>query len=243
MVYCGYVRLGLLCTGGDMAILELIVSGVLYNQLTVNRFHYVSSGDAGPVMPSFALINAFGVVPTGGAFVAGTPAAAWQNMVGDAFEWVSSYCRNLYSVSDFYELPYPTRPDGNGTGVVTSPAVAFGFYSSRVRTDIGRGYKRFAGVEEEAIGAGGQLVAPYIAASVTLADALGAVLSYGVGGASLSFTPAVLSYEAYTSPAGKRAYRPYATESEQLEHTATGVLYTPYSVVRTQRSRQYGHGA
>lgn len=226
-----------------MAVLELVISGNMFNQLTVNRFHYISSGDSGAVTPSWGLVSAAGFLPSGGGFPTGTMGAAWQDMVGGAFEFVSAYARNLYSVSDFFEIPFPTRPHGNGQGADAAPFLAYGFLSGRIRTDIRRSFKRFAGVEEEGMGDGGALTAYSLGKATTLAARMSEAITYSLGGASLSYAPAVLGLEKYTTPSGKPAYRPYATEALQLEHVATGLSYSPYSTVRSQVSRQYGRGA
>jgi len=47
----------------------------------------------------------------------------------------------------------------------------------------------------------------------------------------------------YTEPPAKKAYRYYETEEEQLEHIMENVTWTAYDRIRSQTSRQYGHGA
>lgn len=229
-----------------MAILELIVTGELFGQLTVNRFHYIQSGTPAAVMPSFGLISAFGLIPGSGGdpqFPGSTPASAWQVCVVGVFKWVSAYARNLYTPTDFYELPYLTRPQGGAAGEAAAPFMAYGLRSSRVRTDIRRGSKRFAGVSEDDAGAGGVVGSSQLARLATLASRLSSPLTYDDEGNTLTYNLAILQFEEYTTPRGRKAYRKYASPTVQLEHSATGMDWAPETVVRSQTSRQYGRGA
>jgi hypothetical protein len=229
-----------------MAILELIVNGTLFDQLTVNRFHYVMSGTPAAVTPSFALCHATGYLAsrvTTGSFASGTLAKQHQARTSSAFSFVSAYARNLYSVTDFYESPFPVNPQGEIGGECLSPLMAFGFVSNRVRTDIRRGMKRFAGVPEASVGSGGTVTGAEYTAQAAWGDVLSDTLTYDDEGNTLTFVPAVLGLVEYTTPSGKKAYKPYATEVLQLEHVAQGVAYVPYTRVRSQNSRQYGKGS
>ena len=76
-----------------------------------------------------------------------------------------------------------------------------------------------------------------------LATAMGATLNYTDEGNALSFAPAIISKEKYTTPSGKEAYKYYASEVLQAAHTATGILWEIYGETRTQGSRQYGRGS
>jgi hypothetical protein len=229
-----------------MAILELVVNQSFYNQLVVNRFHYVMSGTPAAVTPSFALISATGYIPPtppDTTFVTDTLADAHQDITSSDLSFVSSYARNLYSVTDFYEAPYINSITGEQTGDSASPAVAYGFFSSRVRTDVRRGMKRFCGVSETRVQGGGTITSAFLPSLVNMADRLGETLSYDDEGNTLTFIPCILGLEEYTTPAGNRAYRPYATEATQLTHTAQGISWAPYAQTRTQVSRQYARGA
>jgi hypothetical protein len=229
-----------------MAILELVLSGLYFDQLVVNRLHYVSAGDSGPVTDSFALLAATGFIPPeppAVLFDGATLAGSWQGNISEAYIFQSCYVKNLYDPTDFVEAPYPATITGDASGEACAPFMAYGFSSSRVRTDIRRGSKRIAGVVESSVDAGGVLSAGGLAIVNSLAERLSEVLTYDDAGASLTLTPAVLGFEEYTTPSGKRAYRKYATESAQLSHAAVGIVYTGKSTVRSQVSRQYARGA
>jgi len=229
-----------------MAILEGILTCSLADQITINRFHYLGAGDSGPVTPSFCLLSALGfIAPTSPAvlFGAGTFALSLQDNVTSRLAFRSFYVRNLYDVTDFVEQAYPATIVGTKTTDSMSPAMAIGLKGSRVRTDIKRASKRFAGVLENLTDNVGVLNETGLAVGSAWADKLSDVLTYSVGGASYTLTPAVLGLQEYTTSKGNRAYRPYATEAAQLDHIATGWEYTVMPQVRTQVSRQYGRGA
>lgn len=229
-----------------MAILEAVITQRCFGQLAINRYHYVSSGVPAAVTPTFGLLHAMGYLPsriTGGVFPNATLAGQVQALQGVGVETVSAYARDLYSVSDFYEAPFPTPPVGQKGGETMSPVIAYGLYSSRVRTDIRRGMKRYVGVAETMVNAGGSLHADIIAVLNNVAASIAATLTYDDEGNTITYVPCVLGLEKYTTPAGNVAYRPYATQAAQLTHVAQGGTWSPYTQVRTQVSRQYGRGA
>lgn len=229
-----------------MAILEATLTQSYYNQLVINRWHYVSEGATGAVSATFGLMSAMGFIPPTASpwrFTANSLADFMQALQSNALEYKALYIRNLYDPTDFIETAYNPNVKGIAAGEACSPVLAYAVRSNRVRTDIRRGSKRFGGVVESNVGAGGTVVsegATYLAA---VASVMSNTLSYTDGGASLTFKPTVLGLQEYTTPAGNRAYRTYATEAQQLDHAASGVTFTPVSTVRSQVSRQYGSGA
>lgn len=229
-----------------MAILEAVLSQTYQNQQIINRWYYVSSGTPVGVSLSLALCSAMGLVaptPPSVTFPDLTIGVALQALQHTDVTFVSTAVRDLYSDSDFYESAYPSGIFGTAGGTAASPALAYGFFTDRVRQSVRRGAKRIVGVSEDAMGAGGVLVSPFIVPADTLATRMGETLAYTAGGNSLTFVPAVLSFESYTTPSGRVAYRPYATEAEQLARTAQGVKWSFKPNVRTQVSRQYGRGS
>lgn len=227
-------------------ILELVVNQRLFDQLVVNRFHYLQSGTPAAVTPSFGLLFATGFAPATGSpptFAAGTLAAWFRGSVSGSLQFHSAYARNLYVNTDFYELPYPVPVTGALTNNATSPAMSYGLFSNRVRTDIRRGMKRIAGVTEETLDTGGVITTTHLGVLASLATKMGDVLSYDDEGNTLTYSPCILGVKEYETPRGNRAYKPYPTKAEQLEHIADGVDWQPYTQVRTQVSRQYSRGA
>lgn len=223
---------------------EVTLRQSYYNQLCINRFHYNSGGTPAAVSGSFALAFAFGAVQTGEPplFPSGSLLQLIRGIQAISLSYQEVEVRALYDVLDFYTRPFPGVYPGLSGGEAAAPFLATGFKSNRVRTDVGRGFKRFAGITESAMVPGGLIDAGVLASLTPLANKLGAVLEYVDEGNTITFAPVVLSYEDYVTPAGRRAYRPYATLAAQLDHTAQGVVYQAMPAVRSQVSRQYGRG-
>lgn len=221
------------------AVYVVTVRGVLFDQAIVNDFAYVDA-NVSSAPTALELLTLLGFIPTGSPpdFPASTVASAWEAIASESYQFLEAQCANLYSVFDFYTAPYSPAILGGIAVAAGTPTLAFGLKSNRVRTDIRRGFKRFAGVVDDATDAGGIIAPTFDALLTVLAAEMSAVLT----GASASYQPAVLSYEAYTTPSGKTAYRPRATEALQLDHAAYPLTWAQYSQIRTQTSRQYGRG-
>lgn len=225
---------------------EVIMRGELYGQSVVNRFNYVSTGTPASILGSFGLASAMGFIPDVGVLPATGIFQRILDMQTNQMLWnaVEVRAASDYDVTDFYEVAYPAPWQGEVVSSESnSPLIAFGFRTNRVRLDIGRGFKRFAGVPEAASELGGNVTAVYLAIAVDLAEAMSDILTYDDEGNTISYSPCVVSKLEYTTPSGKPAYKYYPTLAEQLEHVALGIDWTPYATVRSQRSRQYGHGS
>lgn len=226
-------------------IYEVAVTGLYYDQSTVNRWNYLSTGTPTGVTGAFALLNAMGGIPVSGSFPTDTVFGRWQDLVSPAFKFVSVLVKAIREApTDFYDNAYATGVvgEGGGTGDM-SPSAAFGFRTNRTRTDISRGTKRFAGVQESTIDPGGVIPSSTAGALALIAARMTDVLSYTDGGNSLTFAPVVCSKKKTIQDNGKPTYNYYPTIAEQLAHTMTGIVWSAYDTQRTQVSRQYGHGA
>ena len=224
---------------------EVTLYGMYYDQQTVNRFNYVSTGTPAAQLGSLSLLKAMGFVATAGVFPAAGIFTKLRTIVNSNWKAVNIVSRAAsdYDVTDFYDLPYVPNVAGLAdSAFAASPVLSFGFRTNRVRTDIDRGSKRFAGVGEGQMAGGGKMESVTIGQMTALADAMSAVLVYDDEGNSISFSPCVVSKLEYTTPRGRKAYKYYPTLAQQLEHTATGVLWQAIESVRTQGSRQYGNG-
>lgn len=233
-----------------MAIMELVLSQTYLSQQCINRWNFVSTGTPAAVSLSYALVHAFGAILVDGipplSYPTGTLMHWIRSMQNTGVIFDSIAARDLYSLTDFYETPFQGGTTGTYAGEGMSPAIAYGFRSTRSRLDVRRATKRFVGVSENHVGSGGTLdtSATDIASVV---DLMSAPLEYDDEGNIITFAPAVLGKERYqTSAPGVTpvtwAYKKYDTAAEQLEHTATGITWEAYDNVRTQRSRQYGVG-
>lgn len=226
---------------------EVLARGTYFGQLFVNRWNYVSSGVPASVQGSFALASAMGFIPDGlGVFPDETVFHRLRYISAENVQWDAVQVRAAadYDVEDFYEVPYSTPIAGlYATSEAASPVAAWGFRTNLVRLDIGRGFKRFVGIPEVAMGDGGILTNDAIASGVELAERMSDVLTYDDEGNTITFSPCVVSKLEYVAPSGKRAYKYYSTLALQLTHVALGIQWSVYNQMRTQRSRQYGHGA
>lgn len=229
-----------------MALYELLLLQSQNGKSIVNRFHYHRAGSIGSIIPSLGLIFAFGYgQEEGSQFIQSN--SLWnriQAIQSSQVQYQGILCRNLYDPTDFYELPLiATLTGGASTTDAMSPAVAYKFRTNRVRTDIDRGKKAFAGVTEGNVGPNGVLPTSggMQVALQALADSLGANLTHVDEGVTLTFAPVILGSERIepVPPATKVLYRKYSTEASQEAHMAVGISWEWYPHVRTQRSRQY----
>lgn len=228
-----------------MSLYEVVLTQQYANQQCINRWNYQSSGTVGTVLGAFGLVYAFGAIPDGTPPAYNEDSLLWKitllQSVGNFY--ISILAKNIYDPTDFYDLPFPPLFQGQNTGESQSPVDAYGVRSSRVRTDIDRGTKRFSGVSESDVGSQGVLTSGGQAKVQAVADAMSATLTYTDEGSSLSFAPCIVKKEKYTTPRGNTAYRYYPTYTEQAAHLAVGVSWSIYTTVRSQTSRQYGRGA
>jgi len=227
-----------------MPLYEVTLRQSYFDQACINTWAYAAESGLGVTPSALELLTLMGFVPTGDplAFPADTIAAALATIQSDNVNYLTVEARELYSLTDFEELAYSPPLTGENTGGDSmSPFVAYGLFSDRTRVDIRRAFKRFAGVMEADVAAGGTLVSGSITELTALADAMSETLD----GATSSYFPCVISRlkEAIpdTDPVRYR-YVLYPTAAEQDEHIALGIEFAPYGTVRSQTSRQYGRG-
>ena len=228
-----------------MPLYEVVLQCEYFGQQVINRWNYEMTGTPAGISGSAALLQAIGFIPStiGNALPSGSVGKILQSMQVDNMVWQQCLAKNIYDPVDFFDNPYVVALTGDITGVNGAPPFsAYGFRTSRVRTDIDRGTKRFAGVPVSYILDGGVWDSSAVTLMESLAEAMTETLPYTDSGNSLTFTPTIVSKEKYTTPSGKFAYRYYATEVAQDDHLAQGFLWQPYATVRTQVSRQYGKG-
>ena len=223
---------------------ELTLVTRYFNQTCINRWTYRMVGTPAAVSGSFALAFATGLLGTGpdGGFQFGTFANNIRVNLNNAVFFLEVTSRALYSVTDFYASPINPVKTGGVSGEGLAPFTAFGFKTNRVRSDIRRATKRFVGVSESDVSAGGVITPERLSALNALANAMTQALTYNDEGQTLTFTPVVLRKQVYTTESGKRAYRYYPTLTQQLENMADSVIWQAYQEVRSQTSRQYGRG-
>jgi len=226
---------------------EVVINQLFKNQLCVSRLNYLMTGTPASVSGSFALVKALGAIPSAGIYPSSTFMSTLAQLQSEDVAYQDISAKNIYSVTDFYETPFVPPYIGTVSGDSESPALAYGFTSSRVRTDINRGQKRFVGVAESVTGSGG-VIDPTSVLFTGMAEVLGITLEYDDEGTTLSFAPCIVCKERYEvevdgEPTGRFAYRYYTSEATQLDHLAIGGAWSVKPNVRTQVSRQYGRGS
>lgn len=228
-----------------MPLLEVVLNQEYYGQQCVNRFNYMASGTPAAVTYSYALLSALGAIPTSTTLETDTLMRALQVMQNSGVKFVQALARAIYIDDDFFDNPFFANTFGAGgaAGGRLSPTTAWGFRSSRVKQSIGRGYKRFVGVDDEMISDGGTIVGTGVTQATAVAVALGETLSYDDSGNTLTFTPCIVQKEKYVTDKGNDAYKYYSSEVLQAPHIAQGISWAYYPQTRTQTSRQYGRGS
>jgi hypothetical protein len=226
-------------------LMEVTLFQTFQGQRCVNRWNYVASGTPAAVTLSFAMLSAMGFLSETTTLDPDTLAGKIQAVQNSSCFFNSALARAVYIDEDFYENPFIASTVGaqGNDASASSPLNAYGFRSNRVKQSIGRGYKRFAGVEQSLMSSGGDWISAIEDDLQLIADLLGDTLSYDDEGNTLTFIPAVVQKEKYeVEDSGKFAYRYYASQATQLTHTAQGVIWEFYPEMRSQTSRQYGRG-
>lgn len=231
-----------------MAVMEVVLQQTYQQQQIINRWNYIAAGTPATVAFSFALTSALGAIANIGVY----PATGLMRRISEvqsglvAFDLIT--VKNVYSVTDFYSLPFIEPLIGVRAGEGQAPIAALGYRTNRVRSDVRRATKRFVGIVESDTTPGGALSSGFLTGPVAvLGDLMGDVLTYDDEGNTLTFSPCVCGKERYNPETGLAdpngtAYRYFATEAAQVAKTAVGVLWDAYTQVRSQVSRQIGHG-
>lgn len=223
---------------------EVTLESSYFGQQIINRWNYVSSGSVVGATGSFALMSAMGFIDVAGDFPTVTVASRLQELQPSQVIYVSCLVKALYDdPTDFLDRGYAAGVTGHGGATnPSSPILAFGFRTNRTRTDISRGTKRFVGVDETTVGDGGIFSAGTLGAMDNIASAMSEDLSYTDGGSSLTLKPCIIGKKQVIEGGVVVGYELYPTLAEQLDHIAQGIVWQSYNSVRSQVSRQYGHG-
>lgn len=228
-----------------MPLYEVVLEQRYFNQQVINRWNYLGSGTPAAVSGSFALLSALGMIGINVVLEAGTVAGQVQGIQNGGALFIQATARAVYIDEDFYGSPFLAGTYGQvgGAGDAMSPVAAFGFRSNRVKQSIGRGYKRFVGMAEADVDAGGVISSAAVTRLNLLKTAMNATLTYDDEGNTLTFTPCIAQKFMYTEPPAKPAYQYYETELLQAPHLAVGINWDFYQQMRTQNTRQYGRGS
>lgn len=225
---------------------EVVLKSVYQGEDCFNRWNYEGFGTPAAVTPSFGLVFALGAVEDGGIY----PVDRLMNLlsvpISSSVTFVDILVKAIYDPADFYASPFVEPLIGKIDGDGLPAFNAFGFRTNRVRRDIRRATKRIVGVPE-GNQAGGVVGAGTLTQLDTIAAEMSRTLTYNDEGNTLTFVPTIVHKQRYNPDTGLpaddgRAYRYYPTPEEQAPWLAQGFEWSPYPDVRSQSSRQHGHG-
>lgn len=229
-------------------LVELVLSATYNAQQIINRWNYLVTGTPSDPTVAAAIIQAFGCIWDGSAYPSGLPFKDILILQNPGVVYQFATARNVYDDLDFAEVPFVNPAVGtNGAGQNMSSFLAYGLRTNRTRIDVGRGYKRFVGCNEGDVTPFGAIDISPGTAIAAVAEALSATLSVTLAGNDYSCAPVIAGKQRYNpdtglaDPAGS-AYRYYPVEADQMAKLSTGIVWEAYDHVRSQVSRQVGHG-
>jgi len=228
-----------------MQLFEVVLRSNYFGQECVNAWNYVAPSSVPAHLGAFMLLDALGFFQEGDplAYPADKVFAKILAISGATVSFTDIYAKNIYDPEDFYEQPF--NPAVHGTrsaGGQLSPTVALGFRTSRVRTDISRGQKRFVGVGADDMNSGGSITSTLAGFMDTLATAMSENVSADSSSVTYQFHPTIVQKRKPTGAPGMKGYTYYPTIEEQSAHWAQNFAWSKYPQTRTQVSRQYGRG-
>jgi len=225
-------------------LFEATLSMSYFNQECVNRWNYVSDVVTPSNQGAAKLAQAMGVIAPGEDPDPDSMLQKLQLLLNTNVTFNALAVRDVYSDFDFIEVPLQFV--GNHATDGLSPAVAYGFKTNRTRLDIRRGFKRLVGVSEGAVATGGVLTGTGLSGSAAVAAAMSAQLVGMISATTITYTPVIVKKEKYDVPDSgtppRTAFRYYEDETEQLDLLMRDLVWSVYTEVRTQNSRQYGKG-
>lgn len=232
-------------------IMEVTLQCRWLNQTTINVFNFLWDGiGASPGTLSAALMFQLGWSAWNNddlEYPAGSFAASLQNLTSTGLQFELVTVKDVYSETDFYEWLFPfvggSAAGQQGTATA-APFLSFGFRSSKTKTTIKRGAKRFPGVVSGQLGAGGTWIPDTLADMAQLAAAMSAILT---GPAETNFFSTICKKERVPvmsggEPTGTFKYQYFADPLVQIANSAFPVVWDNITTQRSQTSRQFGRG-
>lgn len=228
-----------------MPLYEVVLEQEYAGQQVINKWNFQSSEIPVGVSGAFKSIVAMGFAPDTDvtAFGEETIAGKLQALQGAFVNFIQVIARDIFNDLDYYTYAFPADTHGlNGTSQPTGPAFAYSFATNKSRRDVSRGQKRIVGVVEGDIGDLGVITPSALAVLQSFGDTMADISLAPAGGSAITYTPYVFGTKSYVTSSGKKAYEYYPTEAAQLAKIMLITQWTPKNTVRTQVSRQYGHG-
>lgn len=228
-----------------MPLYEVVLEQEYAGQQVINKWNFESSEIPTGVSGAFKAVVACGFAPDTGieAFGEDTLAGKLQALQASFVTFVQVIARNIFDPVDYYTYAFPSGTTGaNGSSQPMSPATSYSFATNRSRGDVARGQKRIVGVVEGNVNDLGLISSTALAVLQDFGDTMADIALAPTGGSAITYTPYVFGTFMYTEPPAKKAYRYYPDEVAQKAHNMRITQWTPKPQVRTQVSRQYGHG-
>lgn len=232
-------------------IMEVTLQCRWLNQTTINVFNFLWDGiGASPGTLSAALMFQLGWSAWDNddlEYPPGSFAFALQQLTSTGLQFELVTAKDVYSTTDFYEWLFPfvggSAAGSQGTATA-APFLSFGFKSSKTRTDIKRGAKRFPGVVSGQLAAGGTWQSTTLTQMADLAGAMSAVLE---GPAETNFFSTVCKKNRVPvmsggEPTGTFKYEYFTDPLVQIANSAFPVVWDNVTTQRSQTSRQFGRG-
>lgn len=228
---------------------EAMISATYRGQMVINRLNFVTDIDDPTVVSAFNLLQALGYDGLNpGDPVAGTFFEAYLLCQAGTFAVNELVARNLYSVIDFVTIPV-TGVGWQGaisSGTAASvPFVAQKLVTNRVRSDIRAGSLALTAPLDTSLDADGKLDSTALNLLTDVAAKLNEPPAFTAGPLTVNFRPSVLQKERYIPDPDKptrAAYRYYAEQSDQMQHAAVSVTWSPSSHATSQVSRRLNKG-
>lgn len=228
-----------------MPYYEVTLQQLYFGQECINRWNYQSAAPPSGTSGAYLCAVGMGAIADDDtpAFDITTILGKLQQLQSTSVTFVELVVKTLYSVTDFYTYSFPTGTVGTGGGEPMSPTMALGFSSDRTRANIRRSQKRFVGLTESVLDAGGVLSSSYATSAQVLGTMMGNPNTVTLDGVTTTFNPVTMGRLKYHPP-GKTtwAYK-YYPEDELADHAAPITQFNVKNQARTQTSRQYGRGA
>ncbi len=239
------------------AIYEVTVNYEYANQQMVNRLNYVYNGIGSYPgnLGALALISQLGFLSWDVAEAEfalrgigqGDNFAQQFRLIRMATSTITIVtARDVNSTVDFYEWTpgLVSEAVGVGVGDGASPMIAMAFTSTKTRTDIKRGQKRFGAIPEGNLGDRGALSPAGTLVATNMERELSRILD---ADDENSFSPAIIKKERYSvikdgEPTGTFAYRYWLDPEDGIANAAFPVSFNSKTTYRSQTSRQFGRG-
>ena len=226
-------------------IFEVVLQQAYQSVAMLNTFTYLSGGEAVSTnLQMLGLANALGAVDTSGnmlsSFTNDSPLDLLQTMQPTSLTYVSLYITAPYDEAALFDEQFPAATTGEKIFTTDEMPrfIAMTLKGNRVKRDVRRSFKRFAGVQEDDIVAN-NLTSTFTDMFLTpVAQGFSNVISDAVPGVIDTYTPMTLKRTPEVNGEGKTVYVLPELEADAIAQSAVGISFTAQRLVTTQNSRK-----